>query len=65
METANFKIQPLYKYVKEAEECYAKAEFEEKKKGKASTLYHLSKYLDREKFKKQTFRARNEKSDFY
>jgi len=55
METANYKIQPLYKYVKEAETCYEQAELEEKKKGKASTLYHLSKYLDRQKFKKQKF----------
>jgi hypothetical protein len=50
---AQYKIQgPIYKYVKEAEECYKNADFEEKKKGKASTLYHLTKYLDRQKFKK-------------
>ena len=53
MEVAQFKIQPLYKYVKEADECYEQADLEEKKRGKGGTLYHLNKYLDRKKFKKQ------------
>lgn len=53
MEVADYQIRPLYKYVKEAEECYAKTDMEEKKKGQASTMYYLSKYLDRQKFKKQ------------
>jgi hypothetical protein len=50
--TGNYNIQPFYKYVKEAEECYKQAEYEEKKKGKASTLFFLTKYLDRQKFQK-------------
>jgi len=50
---AGYKINgPIYKYVQEADECYAKADIEEKKKGKATTLYHLTKHLDRKKFKK-------------
>lgn len=53
MEVANFKIQPLYKYVQEADECYEQADIEEKKRGQGGTLYHLNKYLDRKKFKKQ------------
>lgn len=53
METANFQIRPLYRFVKEAEDCYAKADYEEKRKGEASTAYYLTKYLDRQKFKKK------------
>jgi len=53
IELADYKIQPLYKYVKEADECYEKVDLEEKKRGKGGTLYHLNKYLDRQKFKKQ------------
>lgn len=53
MEVAKFQISPLYKYVLEADECYRKANLEEKKKGKGGTLFYLSKYLDREKFKKK------------
>ncbi|CAB9505388.1 expressed unknown protein [Seminavis robusta] len=51
--TGTYNIQPLYKYVKEAEECYQQADIEEKKKGKASTTYFLTQYLDRKKFKKE------------
>jgi hypothetical protein len=53
LETADYKIRPLYKFVKAAEDCYAEADVEEKKKGKASTAYYLTKYLDRHKFKKK------------
>ena len=51
LEAADYEIAPLYKYVKEAELCFQKAA-EEKRRGKASTLYHLSKYLVQDKNKK-------------
>jgi hypothetical protein len=44
LEASNYEIAPLYKYVKEADKCMEKA-IKEKKRGKASTLYHLTKYL--------------------
>lgn len=44
LEASNYEIAPLYKYVKEADKCMEKAILE-KKRGKASTLYHLTKYL--------------------
>ena len=50
LEAAKFEIAPLYKYVKEAEKCFEQAKAE-KKRGKASTLYHLSKYLVQDKIK--------------
>ena len=51
MEAADYNIRPIYKYVKELEECYKKADIEDQKKGKASTLYYLSQYLDQQKNK--------------
>jgi len=50
LEAANYDIVPLYKYVKEADACFENAR-KERKRGKASTLYHLSKYLVRDKNK--------------
>mmetsp|Transcript_2701 Transcript_2701/g.2979 ORF Transcript_2701/g.2979 Transcript_2701/m.2979 type:complete len:99 (+) Transcript_2701:104-400(+) len=50
LEAANFDCAPLYKYVKEANVCFDKARTE-MKRGKATTLYHLSKYLKRDKTK--------------
>ena len=44
LESTDYEIAPLWKYVKEADECFKKAKIE-KKKRKASTLYHLTKYL--------------------
>ena len=44
---------PVYKYVKEVEECYRLANIERSKKGRAGTLFYLSKYLDLGKFKKK------------
>ena len=41
---ANFEVAPIYKYVKEFDKCMERVD-RERKKGKASTLYHLSKYL--------------------
>lgn len=45
---ANFEVSPIYKYVKDYDDCMARVEAE-RKKGKASTLYHLSKYLVQKK----------------
>lgn len=42
---------PVYKYVKDVEECYKMANLEERKSGRAGTLYYLSQYLDVNKFK--------------
>jgi hypothetical protein len=44
---------PVYKYVKDVEECYKMSQLEEKKSGRAGTLYYLSQYLDVNKFKKK------------
>lgn len=44
---------PVYKYVKEVEECCRKANTEQQRSGKAGTLYYLSQYLDLQKFKKK------------
>ena len=55
MEASGGKINgPVYKYVKDVEECLKKAATEEKQQsGKAGTLYYLSQYLDLNKFKKK------------
>jgi hypothetical protein len=53
MEASEGKINgPVYKYVKDVEECYKLANIEQKK-GSAGTLYYLSQYLDLNKFKKK------------
>ena len=44
---------PVYKYVKDVEECCRKANTEQQRSGKAGTLYYLSQYLDLDKFKKK------------
>jgi hypothetical protein len=49
---ADYSIRPLYKYVKDLEECYNK-EYEKSKVAQASTLYYLSQYMDRQKNKKK------------
>ena len=52
LETSEGKINgPVYKYVKDVEECYKTANMEEKRSGRAGTLYYLSQYLDLNKFK--------------
>ena len=48
LQAANFETAPIYKYVMEADKCFEKAAAE-KKKGKGSTLYYLSKYLVQDK----------------
>ncbi len=54
LEASEGKINgPVYKYVKDVEECYKMANMEEKKSGRAGTLYYLSKYLDLNKFKQK------------
>lgn len=50
LEASNYQIAPLYKYVKEADKCMEQAKVE-KNKRKASTLYHLTKYLVQDKNK--------------
>jgi hypothetical protein len=44
LESSDYEIAPLYKYVKEADACMER-EKAEKRKRKASTLFHLTKYL--------------------
>jgi len=53
MEAADYNIRPLHKYVQDLEQAYAAADYEDRKKGKASTLYYLSQYLDRQKNKRK------------
>jgi len=53
MEAADYNVRPLYKYIKEMENCYKNTSMEDSKKGKASTLYYLSQYLDRQKNKRK------------
>jgi spore germination protein GerM len=53
MEAADYNIQPLHRYVKDLEESYRYHDAEDAKKGRASTLYYLSQYLDREKYRKK------------
>jgi hypothetical protein len=54
MEASGGKINgPVYKYVKDVEECMKAARNERQKSGKAGTLYYLSQYLDLNKFKKK------------
>jgi hypothetical protein len=55
LEASEGKINgPVYKYVKDVEECYKLATTEKRESaGKAGTLYYLSQYLDLQKFKKK------------
>lgn len=54
LEASEGKINgPVYKYVKDVEECYKVAGIEEKKSGQAGTSYYLSQYLDLNKFKQK------------
>ena len=54
LEAADYQVRPIHKYIKEAEKCYEEADIEDRKSGKASTLYYLSQYLDKNrKFKKK------------
>jgi hypothetical protein len=54
MEASGGKINgPVYKYVKDVEQCMKTAKNEEKRSGKAGTLYYLSQYLDLNKFKQK------------
>lgn len=48
LESSDYEIAPLYKYVKEADACMER-EKAEKRKRKASTLFHLTKYLVQKK----------------
>mmetsp|Transcript_26211 Transcript_26211/g.53715 ORF Transcript_26211/g.53715 Transcript_26211/m.53715 type:complete len:91 (+) Transcript_26211:102-374(+) len=48
MQAANFDSAPLYKYVKEYDACRERLK-EERKRGKPSTLYYLSKYVNQNK----------------
>lgn len=54
LEASEGKINgPVYKYVKDVEECYRLAGIEQRKSGQAGTLYYLSQYLDVNKFKQK------------
>jgi len=53
-EAADYNARPLHRYIKDLEECYDRADREDRAKaGGASTLYYLSQYLDRQKNKKK------------
>lgn len=49
---ARYEVPPIYKYVQEFDKCMERVK-EERSKGKASTLYHLSKYLVQTKNKQK------------
>lgn len=53
MEAANYNIKPLYKYVKATEDMIINYKKEDSKKGRASTQYYLSQYLDQQKNKRK------------
>lgn len=45
LQTVNYEIPPIYKkFVMEADKCFERADAAKKNK-KASTLYHLSKFI--------------------
>jgi hypothetical protein len=48
LEASKFQAAPLHKYVKEANDCLERSKMERKHR-KPSTLYHLTKYLVRNK----------------
>lgn len=50
LHAADYYIQPIYKYVKAVDDCVEKLR-EERSKPKATTLYHLSKYVNQRKHK--------------
>ena len=52
LEASNYEIGPLWEYVKEADKCFEEAKIA-KKQRKASTLYHLTKYLVQDKNKRK------------
>lgn len=49
---ADYNIRPIYKLVKAVDDC-VDALREERMKPKATTLYHLSKYVNQRKHKKK------------
>ena len=54
MEKSEGKMNgPVYKYVKDVENCLKQAREEQSKTRSAGTLYYLSQYLDVGKFKKK------------
>jgi hypothetical protein len=54
LEAAEGKMNgPVYKYVKEVEQCLKQAQTEQKRTGSPGTLYYISQYLDVGKFKKK------------
>lgn len=53
MPSAEYNIRPLWKYVKDAEKCIDYHMAQDRTKGKPSTPYYLSQYLDQEKHKRK------------
>ena len=49
--TDNYQIQPIYKLVQEADKCYKKFDLIKKTQARDNTMYCLSKYVDRNKWK--------------
>lgn len=52
LEAANFFVQPIYKHVKALDDC-VDASRTLHQQPKATTLYHLSKYVNQRKHKKK------------
>ncbi|KAL7572033.1 hypothetical protein ACA910_001686 [Epithemia clementina (nom. ined.)] len=54
LKATNGMIGPIYKYVKDMEECICYYRYlKTKKHGKATPMFYLSKYLDQQKFKRK------------
>lgn len=49
LEAANFHVSHAWKYVKEMDDCLDHFNQQRKTKQKPSTLFYLTKYLDRQK----------------
>ena len=50
MEAANFNVRPMWKVVKELDQCLAENKYDPNKE-KKSTMYYLNQYLDQQKHK--------------
>lgn len=53
MEAADYSAQALNRYVTDLEACFEKYDAIDGKKGRSSTLYRLTKHLDRQKTPKK------------
>ena len=53
MEAADYNLRPIYKYIQEMEKCFKEVQAEANKRGRASTIYHLKRYVDQQKHKQK------------